>query len=268
LPEPSKRHFVEQVLGHFNLLCAAVPHDQGVERERVGAPARADHEAEVPLGPAEVGAAAEGPDECIVGGARRRRRGVAVHVREEAEHERRQREAGEVGEEGAEGAVEERAERRRGERVEAEHDGEGDVEEVAGRRGGAGDGGREAEWERDDERAGQGRREEGREVRERGVEAPVRRGEHGGEMRDERGGGLRGRRVRHGRCLGECQRPIAKCRVGDGRVSDSTSATTDGAAARRRRHCWGSFPLFFWREREGVGRLCVRFDAQTSSRKI
>ena len=215
MPEPSKWHFVEQVLGHFNLLCAAVPHDQGVERERVGAPARADHEAEVPLGAAEVGAAAEGPDECIVGGARRGRRGVAVHVREEAEHERRQGEAGEVGEEGAEGAVEQRAERRRGERVEAEHDREGDVEEVAGRRGCAGDGGREAERERDEVRAGQRRREEGREVRERGVEAPVWRGEHNGEMRDERGGG-QGRRGRHGRCLGERQRPIAGSRGGDG----------------------------------------------------
>jgi hypothetical protein len=67
-----------------------------------------------------------------------------------------------VGEEGAEGAVEERAERRRGERVEAEHDREGDVEEVAGRRGCPGDGGREAERERDEVRAGQRRREEGR----------------------------------------------------------------------------------------------------------
>lgn len=104
---------------------------------------------------AEVGAAAEGTDERIVGGARRCGRGVAMHVREEAEHERRQGVTREVSEEGAEGAVEELAVRRRGERVEAEHDGEGDVEEVAGRRGGANDCRREAERERDEERAGQ-----------------------------------------------------------------------------------------------------------------
>lgn len=74
------------------------------------------------MGAAEVGAAAEGTDECVVCSTRGRRRGVAVHVGEEPEHERRQREAGKVGEEGAEGVVEEWAERRRGEGVEAEHD--------------------------------------------------------------------------------------------------------------------------------------------------
>jgi hypothetical protein len=109
-------------MGHFQLLRATVTQYQRVERESVGAPTGADHEAEVPLGVAEIGAAAEGTDECIVGSTRGCRRGVAVHVGEQPEHERRQRVAGEVGEEGAEGTVEEWTERRRGEGVEAEHD--------------------------------------------------------------------------------------------------------------------------------------------------
>lgn len=135
LGEPSQGHFVEQVAGNVDLVGAAIPYDEGVERVGVGAPAGADHEAEIPQGAGEVGAAAEGADDGVVGGGGRRRRGVAVHVGEEAEGERREGEAGEVGEEGGEGAVEERAERRRREGVEAEDDRERDGEEVAGRRG-------------------------------------------------------------------------------------------------------------------------------------
>jgi hypothetical protein len=76
---------------------------------------------------------------------------VEVHVREEAEDERGEGEAGEVGEERGEGAAEEGPERRRGERVEAEEeeDGEGKGEEVAGGRGGADGGGGEADREWD-----------------------------------------------------------------------------------------------------------------------
>jgi len=109
-------------LSDVQLLRAAVTQYQGVEREGVWAPTGADHEAQIPLGVAEIGAAAEGTDECIVGSTRGCRWAVVVHVGEQPEHERRQRVAGEVGEEGAEGAVEEWTERRRGEGVEAEHD--------------------------------------------------------------------------------------------------------------------------------------------------
>lgn len=202
LGEPSQGHFVEQVAGNVDLVGAAIPDDEGVERVGVGAPAGADHEAEVPQGAGEVGAAAEGADDGVVGGGCRRRRGVAVHVGEEAEGERREGEAGEVGEEGGEGAVEERAERRGREGVEAEDDRERDGEEVAGRRGHPGRRGGEADGERDGERLRQGRREQGREAGQGRVEEPVGRGEDGGEVGEERrrvGGARQGWRRAHGR---------------------------------------------------------------------
>jgi hypothetical protein len=92
-------------------------------------------------------------NERVVGDGGGLRRGGAVHVGEEAEHEGGEGEAGEVREEGTEWTGEERAERRRGDGVEAEHDGERQREEVAGRCGGTGHGGGEAKRERDGERA-------------------------------------------------------------------------------------------------------------------
>lgn len=106
-----------------------------------------------------------------------------MHVGEEAKDERVETKAGEVVEEGSEGAVEEAAERRWGEGVEAEEDGKGKGEEVAAGRGGAGSRRSEADRERDIERVGEGRGEEGGEVRERRVEVPVRGGEDGVEVR-------------------------------------------------------------------------------------
>lgn len=148
---------------------AGVAHDQGVECVGVGVPAREDHEAEVPEGAGQVGSAAEGADEDIVGDARGGRRRVEMHVSEEAEDERGECEAGEVGEERAEGAVEEGAERGRGEGVEAEEDWEGKAEKMAGGRRGAGGRGGETNREWDVGHLGEGRSKESREMRQGGV---------------------------------------------------------------------------------------------------
>lgn len=148
---------------------AGVAHDQGVECVGVGVPAREDHEAEVPEGAGQVGSAAEGADEDIVSDARGGRRRVEMHVSEEAEDERGECEAGEVGEERAEGAVEEGAERGRGEGMDAEEDWKGKAEKVAGGRRGAGGRGGETNREWDVGHLGEGRSKESREMRQGGV---------------------------------------------------------------------------------------------------
>jgi hypothetical protein len=87
--------------------------------------------------------------------------------------------------------------------VEAEEDGEGKAEKVTARSRGADGRGGEADRERDVEHLGQGRGKESREVRQGGVEEPVRGGERGGEVREKRRGRGGGRQTMgggHGRC--------------------------------------------------------------------
>lgn len=77
------------------------------------------------------------------------------------------------------------------------------------------------------------------------MEAPVRGGEHSGEMRDERGGRWRGRRGCHGgvetlRGMPEMDELVVEAAVTTGPPGDSFARRELATPARRRHNCWGS----------------------------